>query len=203
MPMKTLPLLNPGPSRRAKRKIGFGELATYRGYLIFREPTNKTGSKYRWVAYHEDRYGQPGAMYTHASSAAKLRAELDADAAGSLRIVHANPSKLTRVQQAVRSIDSARTKAKYGSKDHIPGLRYKAEGIDASGHKVVSRTHTLSAANTSKAAKKAVKGAVVDTATGRVMTVLKPKRQHSRTKAPKTFLVPKKTTGSKRKSRKR
>jgi hypothetical protein len=97
-----------------------------------------------------------------------------------------NPSQ---TKLAVRALDRSRTKAKYGTKAHIPGLRYKAEGVTSSGEKVVSRAHTLSAANTSRAAHKAVKGAVTDTATGRVMTVLKAKRQHKRTGAVKKPLV--------------
>lgn len=95
---------------------------------------------------------------------------------------------LTETELAVRAIDAKRTKAKYGSKDHIPGLRYKVEAVSASGEKLVGRAHTLSAANQSRAAHKAVKGVVIDTATGRVMTVLKPKRQHQRTGAKRKII---------------
>lgn len=163
MPIKTLPLLNPGP---AYGSLELAEEQLARARRSFNQfPTPALSNSIR-------------RLEKEVSRLRRARTKK-------------NPPKLTRVQQAVREIDRSRTKAKFGTSAHIPGLRYKAEGIDAVGHKIVSRTHTLSAANQSRAARKAVKGAVTDTATGRVMTVLKPKRQHSRTKAPKTFLVPK------------
>ncbi|MFA5777597.1 MAG: hypothetical protein WC906_04110 [Parcubacteria group bacterium] len=172
--MNTIPLLNPSPVRKSNARALIGEFDVFLGKkhidTVFFTPGTTAGDVRRSLINH-DGYDPRIAVIGKSYPGRKTKK---------------NPSQ---TKLAVRALDRSRTKAKYGTKAHIPGLRYKAEGVTATGEKVVSRAHTLSAANTSRAAHKAVKGAVTDTATGRVMTVLKAKRQHKRTGAVKKPLV--------------